>query len=261
MQAEYNAAAPGTKSPKRFHPDTREFWVVIDGEMRVDIEGQAPIVATRGSIVNVPRGLIYSFEISGNRPALWVDMNPIGFQTLYPGDGPAPAATPGAQVVKVSFPRRLGTYTEPNMPHWNLFEAAKTGNPGGARVLEDHMYANAIYGFADPNDPANPNRQTPGAGGRGAAAGGGGAAAGRESAPFNPSSVFGHMHAGPAEWWIVQSGRIRGRFENTGEFLASEGDILYAPPFMWHQMGFDGPGPSCRLAIGAYNLINMNPVQ
>ena len=67
------------------------------------------------------------------------------------------------------------------------------------------------------------------------------------------------MHPGPAEWWIVQSGQVVGRFENTGEFVGSEGDILYATPMTWHQMGAEAPsGPSVRLAMGGYPLINMN---
>jgi hypothetical protein len=67
------------------------------------------------------------------------------------------------------------------------------------------------------------------------------------------------MHPGPAEWWIVQAGGISGKFENTGEFHAVEGDVLYAAPMSWHQMGVEGPsGPSIRLALGGYNFINMN---
>src|SRR5437773_5259194 len=81
---------------------------------------------------------------------------------------------------------------------------------------------------------------------------------GTAAGAFNPNSVFGHMHAGPAEWWIVQVGHIKAQFENTGEFIAEEGDVLYAAPMTWHQMGFEGPGPSCRLAMGGYQLINMN---
>ena len=77
---------------------------------------------------------------------------------------------------------------------------------------------------------------------------------------FNPNSTFGHMHAGPAEWWIVQVGAISGKFEGVGEYHAIEGDVLYAAPMTWHQMGFRGPGPSCRLAMGAYPLINMNSI-
>jgi hypothetical protein len=36
-----------------------------------------------------------------------------------------------------------------------------------------------------------------------------------------------------------------------------EGHVLYAAPISWHQMRHDGPGPSCRLAMGGYQLINM----
>ena len=70
--------------------------------------------------------------------------------------------------------------------------------------------------------------------------------------------AVGHMHPGPAEWWIVQVGQIRGRFENAGEFHAVEGDVLYAAPMSWHEMAAEAPsGPSVRLALGGYNLINM----
>jgi len=37
-----------------------------------------------------------------------------------------------------------------------------------------------------------------------------------------------------------------------------EGDVLYAAPMTWHQMGVEAPsGPSVRLAMGGYQLINM----
>ena len=49
LTGEYVAAAPGGKVAKRLHPDTREWFAVVDGEVRVDIEGQPPFTATRGS--------------------------------------------------------------------------------------------------------------------------------------------------------------------------------------------------------------------
>jgi mannose-6-phosphate isomerase-like protein (cupin superfamily) len=252
-EAYYNSAAPGTKSGRRMHPDTGTLMVVVAGEMRFDIAGQDPIAATRGSIVNILRTSPYSYEVTGDKPALWVQICPTNFKTVYPADGPPPAATPGAEMVKVSFPSSPPAYSAPNIPHWNLFEAAKA-DATGYRALQDHLFANPIYGYADPNDPQNPNRGNPSASGKGGGRSRGAAATG----PFNPNSVFGHMHPGPAEWWIVQSGQVTGRFENTGEFLAGEGDILYAAPMTWHQMGFKGPGLSCRLALGGYNFINMN---
>ena len=45
---------------------------------------------------------------------------------------------------------------------------------------------------------------------------------------------------------------------NAGEFHAVEGDVLYAAPMSWHEMAAEAPsGPSVRLALGGYNLINM----
>ena len=149
-----------------------------------------------------------------------------------------------------------------------MFEAAAKCEQAGPKVNEDHLFASPNYGFADANDPLN-TCGSRGATGGGRGTRGGGVAAGDSPAgargargaatgAFNPNSVFGHMHAGPAEWWIVQVGHIKAQFENTGEFHAEEGDVLYAPPMTWHQLGFEGPGPSCRLVMGGYQLINMN---
>ena len=53
--AEYHQGAPGTKISTVMHPDTREFYAVMEGQVRFTLEGQPePIVATRGSIVNIP---------------------------------------------------------------------------------------------------------------------------------------------------------------------------------------------------------------
>ena len=250
-EAHYNSAAQGTKFGLRMHPDTGTLIVLVTGEIHFRIAGQDPITATRGSIVNILRTTPYAYDVAGDKPALWVQMSPANFKTVYPADGPPPPVAAGAENVKVSFSSLPPAYSAPNIPHWNLFEAAKS-DVTGYRALQDHLFANPIYGYADPNDPLNPNK------GNASKKGKGGGRAAANTGPFNPNSVFGHMHPGPAEWWIVQSGQVTGRFENTGEFVASEGDILYAAPMTWHQMGFQGPGLSCRLALGGYNFINMN---
>jgi len=36
----YHQGAPGTKITSRMRPDTREFYVVVEGEMRFTLEGQ-----------------------------------------------------------------------------------------------------------------------------------------------------------------------------------------------------------------------------
>ena len=58
LTAEYFSAAPGTRVSRRFHPDTREWFAVVEGEVRVEIEGQEPFTARRGSLINSPRQTI-----------------------------------------------------------------------------------------------------------------------------------------------------------------------------------------------------------
>ena len=247
QDATYNSAAPGSHFAARLHPDTPTVFVVIAGEVRFTVEGQQPVTASRGSIVNIMKTTIFSYDVAGSQNALWVEVNPTNYKTAYPAAGPQPASASGGQIVKVSFNHTPGTYTPPNQLHWNLFDDgfAKCG-PIGPKVQDDHLYASPLIGYVNPADNKCP-------GGRGNVGGG------PPQATFNPNSTFGHMHAGPAEWWIVQVGAISGQFEGMGEYHAVEGDVLYAAPMTWHQMGAEAPsGPSVRLAMGGYPLINMN---
>jgi hypothetical protein len=79
----------------------------------------------------------------------------------------------GPRRLKYRSPVHLPHTARPNIPHWNLFEAAKSAATG-YHALQDHLFANPIYGFADPNDPQNPNRENPSANGKGGGRGRGG---------------------------------------------------------------------------------------
>ena len=248
QDATYNSAAPGSHFTARLHPDTPTVFVVIAGEMHFTVEGQSPATATRGSIVNIMKTTIFSYDVTGTQNALWVEVNPANYRTVSPASGPAPTAMNGGQIVKVSFTHTPGGYATPNQLHWNLFDdgIAKCAPPG-ATALDDHLFASPLLGYVNLADNKCPN------GGRGNVGGGTG------PSPFNANSTFGHLHAGPAEWWIVQVGAISGKFESVGEFHAVEGDVLYAAPMTWHQMSAEASsGPSVRLAMGGYPLINMN---
>ena len=73
LSGAYVSAAPGAKTSRGFHPDTREWFAVIEGEVRVEIEGQEPFTAGRGSLVNIPRQTFYSLETIGDAPSLrWI---------------------------------------------------------------------------------------------------------------------------------------------------------------------------------------------
>src|SRR5690349_20550528 len=94
LMAEYVSAPPGAKVSRRFHPDTREWFAVVEGEIRVEIEGQEPFTATRGSLVNIPRQTFYSVETIGTVPSLRFTLNVSGAKTVFAKETepPPPAA-------------------------------------------------------------------------------------------------------------------------------------------------------------------------
>ena len=223
LMAEYVSAAPGTSVSGRFHPDTREWFAVVEGQVRVEIEGQAPFVATRGSLVNIPRLTIYSLETIGSTPSLRFVVNVAKAKTAYPGDIAPPAPPPGMQWMATTINRTPGRYDEFNKPHLNIHdEAARNEKYSGGRfVRDDKSEMLVLYGH-EKNLP-----------------------------PLDPADK-GHFHAESAEFWLVFTGKIRYAFEGQEPFVASEGDVVYVPAGTWHATRYTGPDPSCRLSITEY---------
>jgi quercetin dioxygenase-like cupin family protein len=223
LTAEYVAAAPGARVSQRFHPDTREWFAVVEGQVRVEIEGQPPFVATRGSLVNIPRLTIYSLETIGPTPSLRFIVNVAGAKTAYPADGPPPEPPPGMQWMAATINRTPGRYDEFNKPHLNIHEEAARNEKytGGRFVRDDKSEMLVLYGH-EKNLP-----------------------------PLDPADK-GHFHAESAEFWLVFTGRIRYAFEGQEPFVASEGDVVYVPAGTWHATRYTGPDPSCRLSITEY---------
>jgi quercetin dioxygenase-like cupin family protein len=223
LTAEYFFSAPGARVGRRFHPDTREWFAVVEGEVRVEIEGQPPFTATRGSLVNIPRQTIYSLETIGGRPSLRFAVNVARAKTLYPDDVEPPAAPAGSEWVPVTINRSAARYDEFNQPHLNIHEAAAK-NPkysGGRFVRDDKSETLVLYGHEKNLPPLNPNDK-------------------------------GHFHAESAEFWLVFAGQIRYALEGQPPFVASEGDVVYVPANTWHATRYTGPDPSCRLSITEY---------
>jgi quercetin dioxygenase-like cupin family protein len=222
LTAEYFSAAPGTKVTPRFHPDTREWFAVVEGEVRVEIEGQEPFTATRGSLVNIPRQTIYSLETVGNGPSLRFAVNVAGAKTMYPDSVERPAAPAGTEWTHVRINRNPGRYDEFNQPHLNIHEAAAKNEKysGGRWVRDDKSEMLVLYGH-EKNMP-----------------------------PLDPSDK-GHFHAESAEFWLVFAGRIRYAFEGQQPFIAGEGDVVYVPSNTWHATRYIGDN-ACRLSITEY---------
>lgn len=236
LHGEYIWSPAGAKTPRRFHPDTREWWVVLEGEIRFEIEGQEPFVAGHNSMVQVPMQTIYSMETVGGKPSLRWEVNIAKAKTLYPEDTPPPDL-PGFNFMKVRLNRTPGPYDKGNVPVIQLDEVAnrpayKDKNFMHRFVHDDRGVANIIYGW---------NKNLP---------------------PLNPKDK-GHYHPECAEFWVILKGQIRYPIEGQGVVIANEGDIVYVPPFTFHAPRFWGDGPSCRLAMNAYpniaHLFDANP--
>lgn len=221
LRAEYIQMKPGTKTAKRFHPDTREWWIVMDGEIRFDIEGQDSFVARKGSMVQVPMQTVYSMESIGDKPSLRFEVNIAKAKTLYPRDVKPPDLS-GATWIPVVLGRKPQPYGYDNKPHINLYDLQKNPEYKGSRfVHDDRAVSNIIYGYANKLPPLNEKDK-------------------------------GHYHPECAEFWLIMQGQIRYAIENVGVVIANEGDIVYVPPFTFHAPRFWGDGPSTRLALNGY---------
>jgi quercetin dioxygenase-like cupin family protein len=259
QDATYNSAAPGSKLSPRIHPDTDTVFVVFKGQIRFTVEGQEPVIATRTSMINIMKNTEYSYEVLPGENALFVEDNVRGYSSLYPVDGPVPAPAKGDEMVKVSFPRGPAPYTGVNRLAFNTLDAIATCKLGPA-IEDDRLYLTPNTSYLNPAD--NKCAAADGGGGRrGGRRGGGAGGEGGAAGPIDVNKQFGHLHSGAVEWWIVQLGGIVGNFEQQGTFHAVEGDILYAAPATWHQMGADAPsGPSVRVTMGSYQRLNMNSI-
>lgn len=222
LTGEYFSATPGTKVAKRFHPDTREWFAIVEGEVRVEIEGQEPFTAARGSLVNIPRQTIYSLETIGAAPSLRFAVNVAGAKTIYPLDEKPPTPPAGTEWTPVRINRTPGRYDEFNQPHLNIHEAAAKNEKytGGRFVRDDKSEMLVLYGHEKNLPPLDPNDK-------------------------------GHFHAESAEFWLVFSGKIRYSFEGQQPFIAGEGDVVYVPSNTWHATRYIGDN-SCRLSITEY---------
>ena len=71
---------PGDKTPVQYYGDDRVFWVVWGGQIRFNIQGQQPFVATKGFLVQVPQRVRYSMETVGSEPSLRFESHPCRHQ-------------------------------------------------------------------------------------------------------------------------------------------------------------------------------------
>ena len=62
FEGDYIQMAPGEKTKTMFYADDRVFWWVASGQLRFNIKGQEPFVATKGFLVQVAPNMEYSMS-------------------------------------------------------------------------------------------------------------------------------------------------------------------------------------------------------
>jgi mannose-6-phosphate isomerase-like protein (cupin superfamily) len=222
LHADLIQMAPGGKTQRRFHPDTREWWVVWDGQIKFNIEGQEPFIASKGYLVQVPYRNVYSMETVGDKPSLRFEVNIANARTMYPVDE-TPPRTPGITFVRVRLPGK-GKYDQGNKPYLD-FNAMLAGTEKQRRfIADDRAVGNVILGYA-------------------------------KDLPPTTDADKGHFHEECSEFWFILAGKVEYKLETVGMILADEGDVVYAPRQMWHRPRWAGDGPSCRLAMNGYQDI------
>ena len=221
--------AAGEKTRTQFYADDRTVWVVWDGQIRFTIHGQAPFIATKGFLVQVPFRVPYSMETVGNEPSLRFEVTRGKSLPSYPAtreELTPPPPKDGQHYVKVSYPPTLvaggmDSYTDKNKPYLDFFkefvEKYPTGGPRGGLFMGDHDNQAAII--------------------RG------------QGVPTPPDSNKGHFHIANDEFWFVLEGKIDYLMEGKGLFTANTGDVVLALPGRFHRASWANGQMDTRLAF------------
>jgi mannose-6-phosphate isomerase-like protein (cupin superfamily) len=219
FEADWISMAPGEKTKTVFYADDRVFWVVESGQMRVNIEGQAPFVATKGFLVQAAPRLAYSMETVGNEPVLRFEVRPTGEMPSYPiTETPTPVK--GWTFIQSRI-TDTGSYDQYNKPYLDFEKNVVQANAGSSDFVWDgHTAAHIIRGKAIP---------TP------------------------PTTDFGHFHENMVELWIVLEGQLDFLIEGEPLVVGTVGDVVQAPNERWHRATFHGTGMATRLAITPRN--------
>jgi mannose-6-phosphate isomerase-like protein (cupin superfamily) len=231
--ADYISLAAGEKTKAQFWADDRIFWYVASGQIRFHIEGQEPILASKGWLVQVPYRNIYWMETVGDEPSVRLEVIRSNRTPLYPvvtGEDTPPTAK-GKVYVKASYRTAPDTYTDVNKPvldFWGDF-VKRPATPGDHPFVADTTnFANVIRGHGTP---------TP------------------------PDSNKGHFHIDFNEFWVIAEGTVDYKMEGMPVYTANVGDVVYAPQGRWHRASWAGTGMSTRIAINPrpYGMHNFDP--
>jgi mannose-6-phosphate isomerase-like protein (cupin superfamily) len=221
--AKWIQMAPGKKTREQFWGDDRTVWVVWGGQIRFNIQGQQPFVASKGFLVQVPYRVPYSLETVGNEPSLRFEVTHTGRLPSYPANHgePPPPNPPGVHYIKVSRDNSSDTYNDKNRMVVDFFKdvVAKYPDSGPPQPI----FTNFDDGLVDII--------------RG------------KGVPTPPETNKGHFHIGNDEFWFILEGKCDYLIEDVGLLTANQGDIVFVPPSRWHRASWHEGQMDTRLSF------------
>jgi mannose-6-phosphate isomerase-like protein (cupin superfamily) len=230
-RAEVTSAGPGAKLPRQLHSDAPEYWVVLEGRIRFEVEDPPgkfqTFEAGKGDLVLAPERHLFSLEVIGSEPAIRLAVTLPDTSTIY--ETKPEHAEKGMEYIPVTLftgnnPDDVPNDGKPDRLFFNIDELQKE-HPGrrswsDLAVRKNRAHANIICG-----DAADVK---------------------------HIAGDLGHYHTDFAEIWTIMRGQQSFSIEGLKPFVASEGDIVYAPAKRWHLIEAAGEGMSCRLAMTPY---------
>lgn len=222
LQASWVQLAVGDESPAMFISDTRAGFIVWEGSIEFTIAGQAPFIATKSSMVQVPARTQFQMKNVGSVPSLHFEVFTADAKITYPQlAATLPKPQPGttwALTRQDPGPEALnGPGVTTNVTTRNF-----TAQPGAFQfVVAPGLFLNAIRGSA-----FNCNMQSP--------------------------TALGHRHINYGEFWFIMEGQIQYNLEGVDPFVSEVGDIVYVPAGRWHSAANYCPGNDTRIAINPF---------
>lgn len=212
LTATYIQSAPGDVARRVMYSDTTVFFVVQSGQLRVDIEGVDPFVASKGFIVQVPALRMFHVETMGDAPALRFEVTQTMAPPIY-ADGQKPDAIRGKKFVKIGYYSPPAPYEGSSKPFVDFYKDIATGSIPGLNVVQDDFVSARI-------SRAMPAAQT--------------------------SSAREHFHMSSAFAFVLE-GEMTYRIEGEKDIAAVQGDLVYVPQGRWHSGAPAGTGMAAQL--------------
>jgi mannose-6-phosphate isomerase-like protein (cupin superfamily) len=216
----YISLAPGEKTKCMFYADDRVFGWIYSGQVRITIDAQQPVLASKGYLFDVAPRLAYCMENIGTEPAVFYRSTPAGQVPSYP-ETEMPTPVKGWTYSKARI-TSSGGYEAFNQPYLDFSAYAAGGGKSRDFAFDGHTSAHIIRAPAVTTLP--------------------------------PSTSWGHFHENMVEAWVVLEGQLDVLI--TGEPLVTGevGDVIQAANERWHRAScHPNAGVCTRLAMTPRN--------